>query len=221
MSDRSSYPVGPRVPRRESLGISNRPTVSAGLARLEKIGMTKRKTPSAGVKADDRPGTQLLQQLLNYFSHDRTPIYRSDKTVGQLGAPDAQKALEFLEAGDAQHAVEWTVKAMLHYCTMEKHELTRENALDMQGVAEWWEKDTEPAVKREIARRKGKDRQAADFQRRLDDAGERLAELLNSRGRMSPSEMVRKAAKKAGISERAFRKHMPEHLKHRQRVWHR
>jgi hypothetical protein len=115
--------------------------------------MAKRlKSPPAGDKAD-KPGSRALQQLLVCFSHDATPIHGQNATMGQKGAKLAQDALEHLVANDAEHAVWWTVQAMLHYCTMEKHHLLREHGDDMQDLAAWWKRNTEPAVQREINRR--------------------------------------------------------------------
>jgi len=109
---------------------------------------TKRSTATAaGAKADGKPGSRLLRQLLTYFARDTVPPVGRSETVGQQAAKLVQTALDHLAAGDAEEAVKWTIHAMAEYCDLEKRDLRFENSDEKRDLAEWWKRDTEPAVK--------------------------------------------------------------------------
>ena len=171
-------------------------------------------TQSAGDKAD-KPGTDALQRLLVFLSDDKSEIFGQNATLGQYGAKAAhaadaaRKALEYLEARNAEHSVWHAMRAMEIYGNI-RH-LADED--DMKHLAEWWKTDTEPAVIEYITRVMARQRKAAEFKAKVDDATDRLAALLNSNSRMSYTGKVKKAAKDAGISWRKFWDEMPAYLK--------
>jgi len=184
--------------------------------------MAKRTKRPAGRKADAKPGSQALQKLLTYFSHDATPIYGHKATVGQEGAALAQKAVEHLDAGNAQEAVQWAVQAMLHYCMMEKHELLREHFDEKRDLAEWWKTETEPAVNREIIRRDKHEAWVAEHLRIPKPTLDRAIELMAKYHGESPLPRKTTAAKQAArelkaegqeVSYKTILKHLPAWLR--------
>jgi hypothetical protein len=165
----------------------------------------KRKAHSRPRAADAKPkgGSRWLEQ-----------IRAADPEMNpESAACSADEALKCLAVGDIDaalyHAM-WAAWRVAHAAGQWGH-------WQMQSALM-------PLASREMNRRDGlaktKANKATDFRRRLDNAAERLAALLNSNSRMSWSAMVTKAAKEAGISERAFRKHMPDHLKSRRKLRH-
>jgi hypothetical protein len=175
--------------------------------------MRRKKTPPAGDKAD-KPGSRALQKLLDYFAHDANaarPVYPAHGTVGREGAELAQAALDHLAVGDAEQAVRCTVDAMLVYCNCEMIGLRFEHGDEMRDLAERWDRDTEPAVKREVARYKGKAKQRDKTKAKADAAIKDALKMID--GGRSKTDAQKEAAKQHKTSVTTVRKFWPKHLR--------
>jgi hypothetical protein len=167
-----------------------------------------------------------LRNLVAYFSQD---AWRNNPHC-QEGAEAATKALECLEAGNAQEALYNTLQAT---SAVSHLGVDIVKAMDETALV----KALQPHAFREMKRQAGKQddlRKAADdFRRRLTGAIERLETLVSGNSQMSWTAKVKKAAgdlpedvpnnvpKGDRISERAFRKHMPAYLKPARKTRHR